>query len=215
MEKDERLAMIAAAAEIAATRKSKEKYEAANPNRHTRAGGRKDRSKPADKSKVVGPLIPRIGSLGKKELARYIQEELGDGKELADFYLAVLRANGDNGNAIPQGIWLTHRLQAADWLAQRGWGKPKGEEEKQAGIIINITDYARVEVNPPPLAITAEGQEIEIRGPAKFTEALVQQAEVVNSDGGQTHGETKKAETPKLLIEQLNERFEPIEVEVE
>ena len=46
----------------------------------------------------------------------YIQERTGDGSELTDFVLSVFR--GENGASTKE------RMEAATWLADRGFGKP-------------------------------------------------------------------------------------------
>ena len=46
----------------------------------------------------------------------YIQERTADGSELTDFVLSVFR--GENGASTKE------RMDAATWLADRGFGKP-------------------------------------------------------------------------------------------
>jgi len=49
----------------------------------------------------------------------YIQERTADGSELTDFVLSVFR--GENGASTKE------RMDAATWLADRGFGKPDSE----------------------------------------------------------------------------------------
>lgn len=48
---------------------------------------------------------------------RFIREETRDGEELAGFVLRVFRGE-------LRGVRLADRMQAATWLADRGFGKP-------------------------------------------------------------------------------------------
>ena len=65
---------------------------------------------------------------GNRELranfAAYIRDNTRDGKDLIEFVLAILhgRVRGVDSKKLQENVWL--RLQAADWLATRGWGKP-------------------------------------------------------------------------------------------
>ena len=54
----------------------------------------------------------------------YIQERTGDGSELTDFVLSVFR--GENGASTKE------RMDAATWLADRGFGKPTVNAVSQA-----------------------------------------------------------------------------------
>jgi hypothetical protein len=54
-------------------------------------------------------------------LTSYVRKETGNGKELADFMLAILRRQGEFEHA---KIPLNVRMDAATWLADRGFGKP-------------------------------------------------------------------------------------------
>ena len=54
----------------------------------------------------------------------YIQERTGDGSELTDFVLSVFR--GENGSSTKE------RMDAATWLADRGFGKPTVNSGSQA-----------------------------------------------------------------------------------
>ena len=54
----------------------------------------------------------------------YIQERTSDGSELTDFVLSVFR--GENGASIKE------RMDAATWLAGRGFGKPTVNAAAQA-----------------------------------------------------------------------------------
>jgi hypothetical protein len=52
-----------------------------------------------------------------KGLVRAIREQTGDGEELVAFVLRVFRGEAE-------GTRLRDRLEAATWLADRGFGKP-------------------------------------------------------------------------------------------
>jgi hypothetical protein len=51
-----------------------------------------------------------------KGLVRRIREETRDGEELVDYMLAVLRDEGESTKT---------RVEAASWLADRGFGRPQ------------------------------------------------------------------------------------------
>lgn len=68
------------------------------------------------------------------ELARRIRERTGDGLELIDFALGVLRGTGETARPpdAPSDWRPTNvpddpksRMFALDWLSERGWGKAK------------------------------------------------------------------------------------------
>src|SRR5262245_3983978 len=70
--------------------------------------------------KVPGCLFPK-GQSGNpggrpKGYSLYIRQQTRDGKELVDYALAVLR--GEHGDDVKL------RLDAATWLADRGFGRP-------------------------------------------------------------------------------------------
>lgn len=48
-----------------------------------------------------------------KGLAEYVRQQTKEGKELVEFYLTVFRDDKD----------MRLRMQAADWLADRGFGR--------------------------------------------------------------------------------------------
>jgi hypothetical protein len=56
-----------------------------------------------------------------KSFAAYVREQTADGRELVDFVLAVLRGR----KRAPMKV----RLEAATWLADRGWGTPRQVHE--------------------------------------------------------------------------------------
>jgi hypothetical protein len=67
---------------------------------------------------------PRRNAGGRpKGLARLAREAVGgDGRDLVQFMAAVLR--GDRKALRVHQITLRERMQAAEWLAERGFGKP-------------------------------------------------------------------------------------------
>jgi hypothetical protein len=52
-----------------------------------------------------------------KGLVRAIREQTDDGEHLVEFMLRVFRGEVDDAS-------LRHRMEAATWLADRGFGKP-------------------------------------------------------------------------------------------
>ncbi len=70
----------------------------------------------------AGPGRPR-GSRNRAPIgfAAYVRDSTLQGHELVDFYLAVLR--GDK-NVLAKPPRLRDQMQAADWLANRGFGRP-------------------------------------------------------------------------------------------
>jgi hypothetical protein len=78
-----------------------------------------------------------------KSFARYIRNSTRSGKELVDFMLAVLREEAEqtvlvkaDGDFVPVRVKpsVKDRLEAARWLADRGWGRvPDTEEHRPPG----------------------------------------------------------------------------------
>jgi hypothetical protein len=67
-----------------------------------------------------------------KSLAKYARDRTRNGRELVDFMLQVMRgeplpvrATRARRARYPQTPKVEHRLVAAQWLANRGWGKAK------------------------------------------------------------------------------------------
>jgi hypothetical protein len=60
-------------------------------------------------------------------MAQMIREMSGFGRELVEFHLAVLRGQAISrpGSPKPHRATLDQRLQAAEWLASRGWGRAR------------------------------------------------------------------------------------------
>jgi hypothetical protein len=56
-----------------------------------------------------------------KGLAKLAREAVGDGQDLIAFYQAVLK--GDTKTLRTRKVTLRDRMQAAEWLAERGFGK--------------------------------------------------------------------------------------------
>jgi hypothetical protein len=73
-------------------------------------------------------------------LAARIRRASGDGQELVDFFLSVFRGEPIPvpGRRVPLIPRLEHRMHAASWLADRGWGRARetievaGEETSTA-----------------------------------------------------------------------------------
>ena len=71
-------------------------------------------------------LAGKSGNPGGRPVGfhNYIQERTSDGSELTDFVLSVFR--GENGASTKE------RMDAATWLADRGFGKPTVNAGSQA-----------------------------------------------------------------------------------
>jgi hypothetical protein len=82
-----------------------------------------------------------------KGLARYVRELVGDdGQRIADFMLGVLEDDTERTET---------RMQAATWLADRGFGKPTQPQE------VELT--ARTYFDPDEVKKAAEAFEAKIR----------------------------------------------------
>jgi hypothetical protein len=93
-------------------------------------------------------IRPAEGSLKEgQDVAAYIRERLADGKALADFYINILTIS--HRDSRKQGVFVNHKLQAAAWLADRGWGKAKGDESEK-GVTINLVNHADMNVPDRP-----------------------------------------------------------------
>jgi hypothetical protein len=70
---------------------------------------------------------PRGGAVLLLSLAARIRRASGDGQELLDFHLAVMRGEPIPvpGRRVPLVPTFDNRMHAAAWLADRGWGKAK------------------------------------------------------------------------------------------
>ncbi len=78
-----------------------------------------------------------------EKLAKNILTKTKAGRELVQFYYDVFTAKieGNAGNSGPPS--LKYRLEAAQWLTDRGFGRiPMVEEEAQGGIKIQIVQYS-------------------------------------------------------------------------
>ena len=76
-------------------------------------------SNPPQIRDTTGRFVPgQSGNPGGRPVGfhNYIQERTADGSELTDFVLSVFR--GENGASTKE------RMDAATWLADRGFGKP-------------------------------------------------------------------------------------------
>jgi Family of unknown function (DUF5681) len=82
-----------------------------------------------------------------KGLAKLAREAVGDGHDLIDFYLAVF--NGDTKVLRTRKITLRDRMQAGEWLAERGFGKAPivvdvpEDDEPQVDFNDALTTWAR------------------------------------------------------------------------
>ena len=65
-----------------------------------------------------------------KNLAQYAREVTGGGKDLVDFMASVLKGDLKAPTSL--------RMQAVNWLADRGWGKPVQQIDLDAHINNNV-----------------------------------------------------------------------------
>ena len=88
---------------------------------------------PQNRDRTGRFLTGQSGNLGGRPVGfhNYIQERTGDGSELTDFVLSVFR--GENGASTKE------RMDAATWLADRGFGKPTVNSGSQAPGIGDFT----------------------------------------------------------------------------
>ncbi len=86
-------------------------------------------------------------------LQTFIQKELSDGLELAHFYIDIIRMRPEDCRK--SGVFMNHKLNAATWLGERGWGKPKGDDEKSGQFTINVVNHAEALTQPPPVKVIA------------------------------------------------------------
>lgn len=63
----------------------------------------------------------------RKQLAHYVREQTGDGQEIIDLYLTILRnkAVTENGTAIKTTLRM--QMEAGAFLMERGYGKAPQE----------------------------------------------------------------------------------------
>lgn len=94
-----------------------------------------------------------------KDLAGYIKDELGDGRALADFYIDIVTMSAKH--ARKSGVFMNHKLAAAQWLGDRGWGKAKGEDGDSKGITINLIDHSGAPVPAGPKVVMVEQNEMK------------------------------------------------------
>jgi len=85
---------------------------------------------------------PRRNPGGRPQgLAKLAREAVGDGRDLIDFYRAVFK--GDTKALGTRRIALRDRIQAADWLAERGWGK--------APVVVDVPEEPQAGTSDDPL----------------------------------------------------------------
>lgn len=94
---------------------------------------------PGASADVIAPYRWQPGQSGNphglrvnhQSLAKHVRRELGDGVELVEFYIRVMRGlplpelTTHGTRARRQHLYprVTERLAAAQWLSDRGWGK--------------------------------------------------------------------------------------------
>lgn len=108
--------------------------------------------KPSSNSPQLNPYKFQKGTSGNPggrssaaaEMARRIREKTGDGLELIDFALAVLRGTGalpippdapSDYVATPVPTDAKSRMFVLDWLSDRGWGQPKQDLDIVVGTV--------------------------------------------------------------------------------
>ena len=87
-----------------------------------------------------------------RSLAQLIRDQSNQGQELIDFLLSVLR-----DEALPHNL----RLQAANMLLDRGFGKPTTEIDVQLGLATErpLAHYSLEELNSMLKVLPDEGEE--------------------------------------------------------
>ena len=94
---------------------------------------------PPQNRDTTGRFVPgQSGNPGRRPVGfhKYIQERTSDGSELTDFVLSVFR---------DENVSNKERMDAATWLADRGFGKPTVNAAAQAPgfgeFTIKISDH--------------------------------------------------------------------------
>jgi hypothetical protein len=150
-----------------------------------------------------------------RSLAAYARKRTRNGRELVDFMLNVMRgeplpvrATRSHRARYPQTPKVEHRMVAAQWLADRGWGKAKelielqGDAtttpEQRLALLRRLSDDERAQLRallakalatpeaPGPLASSAAGDlepepagaPLELGRPRNVGRALVPELEV-------------------------------------
>jgi hypothetical protein len=134
-----------------------------------------------------------------KDLAGYIKDQMGDGRVLADFYMDLITMSAKE--ARKAGVYMNHKLMAAAWLGDRGWGKAKGDNDGEKGITINLVDYSG--------APTVQPKAIEI----ETVKAGAKEILTIEGDAGKDN-----PASDVVLVTDLNETPDiaaPKEIEVE
>jgi len=93
----------------------------------------RSQSNPPKNRDTTGRFVPgQSGNPGGRPAGfhNYIQERTADGSELADFVLSVFRDENASNK---------ERMDAARWLADRGFGKPTVNADAQAPSIGDFT----------------------------------------------------------------------------
>jgi len=105
-----------------------------------------------------------------KGLSRFIRDETMDGQELAAFVLAIFR--GENPDAD-----LRDRIAAANWLADRGFGKP-----------VQALQHAIESPETPVAATIAGGWKLDPQDEAELERLVERAAARKTFDGGKISG---------------------------
>lgn len=63
----------------------------------------------------------------RKQLARYVREQTGDGQEIIDLYLTILRNKAVTEKGAPIKTTLRMQMEAGAFLMERGYGKAPQE----------------------------------------------------------------------------------------
>jgi hypothetical protein len=100
----------------------------------------------------AGRFLPGVSgnpSGRPKSLSRYIREKTNDGADIADFMLNIftkqekIEYEKSDGSLVSRDPNLREQMEAANWLSDRGFGKPtqpiSGDEDKPP-VQIDILD---------------------------------------------------------------------------
>jgi hypothetical protein len=115
-------------------------------------------------------------------LATLAREAVGDGRDLIDFYLAVFK--GDTKALHTRKVTMRDRMQAAEWLAERGWGKAPivvdvpEDDEPQVNFYDALTTWA--ESLPPDLR-QALGEHMECEFQARIDAEIAEVNEQIKA----------------------------------
>lgn len=87
-----------------------------------------------------------------KGLTQRARKATKDGAELVAFMLSVLRGELVDKEGNPEPVKLENRIEAAKWLADRGWGKaaqPLTGDEEGGPVVVVVHEALREPTSDP------------------------------------------------------------------